>query len=119
MGVSGQGSQDSVESLVEAFADVFGEEPQHQPPVLLKQRILPPVATVGVRVGQVLTAVQFDREAGFRTEQIHFHDAPPIEGDRKLNAEPELPGGFRESLKPAIQECLGRAARACDSAPTQ
>jgi hypothetical protein len=49
--------------LIEILADVFGKEAEDQITVLLKQSIFATITPVGVRVAQMLAAIQFDREA--------------------------------------------------------
>jgi len=56
-----QRPQDGVENIIEMYAHIFGQKPQHVIAVLLQQQILAPVAAVGIGIGQMLRTVQFDR----------------------------------------------------------
>ena len=58
------GAEDRIEYDVEMLANVFGQEPQHKMAVLLQQLILAPIAPVRLHIGQVLGAVELDRQAG-------------------------------------------------------
>ena len=46
--------QDGVQHAIKLFPQVLRQETQDQPAVLLQQRVLAPVATVGIGVGQVV-----------------------------------------------------------------
>ncbi len=43
--------QDGIKDVVELFADILGQKPQHQVSVLLQQRVLSAVAPIGGRDG--------------------------------------------------------------------
>jgi hypothetical protein len=107
-----QRSQDGIEHIVKVFTDVLCQEAQHEVAVLLQQRILAPVMAVGLGISQVLGTVQFDGEARFGTKQIHLHRSALVKGERELDIEPELAGGFRQRFEPAKQERFRGAAGA-------
>ena len=54
--------QDGVENGVQFFADVLSQKAQHEVAVFLQQLVLPPVAAIRDRIGQVLSAIEFDGE---------------------------------------------------------
>ena len=47
-------AEDSIESGVQMFAEILGEEAEDEDAVLLKPGVLAPVAAIGRRVGKVL-----------------------------------------------------------------
>jgi len=54
------------------LAYVFGEEPQYEVAVFLQQSIFASVATVGIRAGQMLGAIDFDGNSG-RIQVARLH----------------------------------------------
>jgi len=88
--------------LIEIFAHVFSQEPEDQIAVLLKQSILATIAPVGVRVTEMLAAIQFDRDFQRRAEQVDFHAAPPIEGNGKLGVQMKLCGCFGKCFESPV-----------------
>jgi hypothetical protein len=60
---SSQSVQARIQHQIQLLADVFGEEPQDEVAVLLKELILSPVAAVGGRIREVLRAIEFYRDA--------------------------------------------------------
>lgn len=56
-------SQYAVEHDVPVFAHVFGEEPQHQVAVLLQHLIFAAIASIGDRIGEVLSPIKFHCDA--------------------------------------------------------
>ncbi len=79
---SRQSVQARVQHQIQLLADVFGEEPQDEVAVLLKELILSPVAAVGGRIREVLRAIEFYRDACILTEQVNFERPKSIERDR-------------------------------------
>ena len=110
-----QSSQDGVEHRVEMLAHVFGQEPQDEVAVLLQQAVLAAIAAVGLGIGQVLPAVEFDGDARLGAQQIDFHLPPAVKGNRQLGVQAEPAGGFRQRLQPPVQERLGGTAAAVDA----
>ena len=53
-------SEQSVEHLVDPLGDIARQESHDKISVLLKQCVIMPVTSVGVRIGQVLVSVKFD-----------------------------------------------------------
>ena len=78
----GQRSQNGIQNLVEILANVLGEKPEDQIAVLLKQGIFSTISPVGVRVAQMLAAVQFNGESGLHTQEVDLHATPTIEWNR-------------------------------------
>jgi len=72
--------QDSIQNLIEILTNVFGQEPEDQIAVLLKQSILATIAPVGLRVAQMLAAIQFDGEARGRAKQSTSMRPQPSKG---------------------------------------
>jgi hypothetical protein len=62
-----------VEHMVETLGDIAREESQHEISVLLKQYVFVPVASVCVRISQVLVSIEFDHDSQVRAQEIHFH----------------------------------------------
>ena len=75
-----QSAENSVEHIVEMFADVLSEESQHDVAIFLKQHVLAPVATIGLGISQMLASVNLNRDARFRIKKIHFHVSHPSKG---------------------------------------
>src|ERR1039458_1290474 len=71
---------DGVQEIIQAMAEVFGKEAEHEIPALLECGILAAVTPVGLDIGQMLPAVQFDDQVQVLAKQIHFHSALRIEG---------------------------------------
>jgi hypothetical protein len=63
---SSQSVQAGVQHQIQLLADVFGEEPQDEVAVLLKELVLSSVAAVGGRIRGVLRAVEVYRDARIR-----------------------------------------------------
>jgi hypothetical protein len=99
------------ELVIEALADVVGQESQHGVPVLLQQGVLAAVAAVGLNVPQVLHPVQLDGHPGPRAEQVHLHFALPVKRNRQRNIQPEPAGRFRQRFQAAVQKRLRSASR--------
>ena len=93
------------------LADVLGEEPQHEVAVLLQQQVLATVATVGVRIGQMLAPSSFDGHTRIGAQQIHFHLSPAVEGNRQLGIQAEPTRSSGKRLQPAVEKRLGRTPR--------
>jgi hypothetical protein len=88
--------------LIEILTDVFGQESEDPIAVLLKQSILATIAPVGVRITQMLAAIQFDGEAWPLAKQINFHATPSIEGNGKLDVQMKLSGCFRQCFESPV-----------------
>ena len=98
----GQSTQNRIKDGVEVFAQIFGQETQDIIIMLLQQLILAAVASVGVGIGKMLSAVQFDGQSRTAAEQIHFHSTPAIKGNRQFGIQPESSGGFRQCFQATV-----------------
>ena len=68
-----EGAEDTIQHVAQLLADIFCQKTQHKVAALLKQDILAAITAVGIRIGQVLRAIQFDRQTSFRIQQVNFH----------------------------------------------
>ncbi len=75
----GHRSKDSIENIAKGLADIFGEKSKHEETIFLEKMVFPTIATIGIRIVQMLGAVQFNRHAQFGTKQVHFHGSPTAE----------------------------------------
>ena len=66
---------DGVQNIIEALAEVFSQETEHEVTVLLECGILATITPVSLGIGQMLPAVQFDNQVQILAKQIHFHSA--------------------------------------------
>ena len=82
-------TQYAVEDEVELLANVLGEEPQHQVAVLLQHLILAAVASIGNRIGEVLSAIQLHCDPRIGAKQVDFQSSQTVEGDRQISIEAE------------------------------
>lgn len=62
--------EDVIEHRVQFFADVFGQEAEHEVAVLLQQLVLAAAPTVRRRIAEMLRAIDLNGEACVRTQQI-------------------------------------------------
>lgn len=79
-----EGCGNGVENAVEVFARILGKESQNGVAMALKERILAAVPPVGLRVTEMLGAVEFDHEARVGAKEVHFHGSVLVEGKGKL-----------------------------------
>ncbi len=70
--------------------------------VLLEENVLAPITPVSVRILEMLAAVQLNRYACICVEEVNFHSAPTIKGNRQFCIEPESSGGCRQCFQPTI-----------------
>ena len=99
-----QGAQNGVQNLIQMFADILREKTQDEIPVLLEESVLAAIAAVGVCVGQVLCAIEFENQACLGTHEVHFHSAFSIEWDRKFGIQAEATGSFGQGFQSAKEE---------------
>ena len=76
-----EGPEDRIQNIVEALADVLGEEPQYKIAILLQQHVFTPIAAIGLGIAQMLATVELDRQALGIAEQIDFHSALTVKRD--------------------------------------
>jgi hypothetical protein len=69
-----QRSLDRIQHPVEMFADILGEEAQHEVAVLLEQLILATIPAVRIDAFQVLPTVQFDQAGAWIENGEWFTD---------------------------------------------
>jgi len=110
-----QGGDDGVQDVVQSFAGILREEPEHEVFILLEEYILSPVPPIRFRIRQMLWAVQFDDDTSIRAEEIHFHPAEAIEWNWQVRVQPKAALGFRQSFEPAIEEGFAGTASAIHS----
>ena len=65
----------------EALADIFRQETEHKVAVFLEQCILTAITPVSLGIGQMLRAIQLDRNARLRIKQVNFHLSVFVKGD--------------------------------------
>ena len=95
----GHGALNHVENIIEALADVFRQEPQHEITVFLQHQILSAIPAIGIGSGQMMRTVQFNGQIRFRTYQIDFHGPMSIEGNRQSDVQLESAPGLGQRLK--------------------
>ena len=103
--------QDGVQNMIEVFAHIFRQESQHEKSVLLQQGVFPPVPPVRFGISQMLRAVQFDYDAGFRAHQVHFHQSSPIKRNRQFHIEAKTASRCRYCLQTMKEERFAGAPR--------
>jgi hypothetical protein len=74
---------------------LLGEEPQHQIAVLLQHVIFAAIASIGDRIGEVLSPIKFHCDARIGAEQINFQPSETIERDRQIGNEAEAVSRLR------------------------
>ena len=84
--------QNRIQHVVQLFARVLREKAQDEIAMVLQQRVLSAVATVGFRIREMLRPVQFDDNTRVRTKEVHFHHSPVVERDGQLRVQAESPG---------------------------
>ena len=104
-----------IKDIIQALAKVFGKEAQHEIPVLLERGILATVAPVGLRVSQMLCAIQFDGQAQFLAKQICFHAASCVKRDGELCIQAKAVGSTWQRLEAAVEKRFARAPRPRDA----
>lgn len=72
---------DGIQHVAQISGDILGKKSQHEIPILLEKKILPSVSPISFAIGQMLGAVQLDRQACLHIEQIDFHFAMVIKLD--------------------------------------
>ena len=76
-----KGGQNGVQDRIEVLSSILRQEPKHHVTVLLKKCILPTVSPISIHVGQMLGAIQLNRQPFLRSEKINFHFAALVKGD--------------------------------------
>ena len=79
-----EGAENTIQHVVQLLADIFCQKTQHKIAALLKQGILAAITAVGIRVGEVLRAIQFDRQTRLRIQQVNFHLPAFVKWDGQL-----------------------------------
>jgi hypothetical protein len=105
-----QRAQDAFEYPIQVAPDVFGQIPEHEVAVFLKQLVLAAVTSVDNGIRQMLWAVELDGDPFICAEKIDFHLTPSIESDREVCVEMKAAAGLGKGLEPAIEERFGSAA---------
>jgi hypothetical protein len=75
-------SKNGIKDDVQLFADVLGEEPQHEIAMLLQHAILSSITPVRDRVRKVLRAVNLDRHSRVPAQKVHLEAPDTVEGNR-------------------------------------
>lgn len=79
---------------IQQVADILCKESPYDVSVLLSQEILPPVAPVRDRIGEMLSTIQLQCETGLVAQKIDLRFFTPVERDRQRGVDAEAPLGL-------------------------
>jgi hypothetical protein len=91
-------SQDGIQDRVQLLDQILRQEAKNEEPVLLQERILLSIPTVGLGIRQVLRAVQFDHRSGVNAQEVDLHLAQVVEGNGQFYIQLESPRSFRQGF---------------------
>lgn len=74
--------ENGVEDVIQILAKILGKEAWNEIAVLLEQGVFASIATIGIGIGEVSLAIEFDDEPGLGVEEIDFHHPAAVEWDR-------------------------------------
>jgi hypothetical protein len=81
-----------IEYKIELFAEVVGQKAENKKSVTLKYGVLATVATIGLGIAKMLSAVDLNHELGCCAQQIDFHLTAIVKWDR-IYARDQIAGG--------------------------
>src|SRR5688572_17169585 len=96
--------------MIQVFAYVVCEKPQHKILILLEQSVLPSVMPISLCVRKMLRTVQFDDQSRLGVAQVDLHTPIPIKWDRQIYVQPKTAACFRQCFQAAIEESFARTA---------
>jgi hypothetical protein len=97
-------SQDCIEHHIQLLAHILSKKSQYEVAVLLKQSILPSVATIRCGIREMLRAIQFYCYARIGTQQVDFKCSEAVERDRQRHVEAETCLGLRQGFQAPVEE---------------
>ena len=95
--------QDGVENGLQLLADVLSQKAQHEVAVLLQQLVLPPIAAIRDRIGQVLSAIEFDGQVRIRAQQVDFKCAEAVERNRLGHIDTEASARLPQRIQSPVE----------------